>query len=231
MNKSTTLWDVPVRIFHWSLLPLLVAAWLLVEYSEAIQDFLAAKDIVFDAMLWHARCGFVLLFLLLFRVLWGFVGSSSARFATFVRGPRFVYRYAKTLLQRASAQHAGHNPLGAWMVIVLMLLLFVQIASGLFLSDDIAFDGPFYAMVSENTEEVMEELHEIIFDLIIAAAALHISAILFYLSYKKQNLIVPMLTGKTDLPYENRYPYSLIRPMLVALIAAIPVYWLSHNYW
>ncbi len=230
-KQVNTLWDVPVRLFHWSLLPLILAQWLLAENSEAIQDALAERNIVFDAMLWHARLGFVLLFLLLFRIVWGFTGSTSARFSSFVKKPAEVFAYARTLTVRDSIRHAGHNPLGALMVLALLFLIAVQIFSGLFLSDDIAMEGPFYSSVSETLVELFELVHEINFNVLLLAITLHIVAVFYYLFYKKQNLIAPMLHGKTDLPVQNFHSVSALKTLVIAAIAAIPVWWLSASYW
>lgn len=230
-SNRTILWDWPTRLFHWSLLPLIFLQWLLAENSEAVQDYLAGKDITFDAMLWHARFGFILLFLLLFRIVWGFVGSSSSRFSHFVKKPRDVIAYAKTLSLRNSSRYAGHNPLGAWMVLGLLFLIGVQIFSGLFLTDDIAMEGPFYATISETIAEAFETVHAINFNILLLAITLHISAVFYYLIYKQQNLISPMMHGKTDLPYQNQHSISAFKVLLVAAVAAIPVWWLSARYW
>jgi cytochrome b len=231
MTAKNQLWDLPVRLFHWSLLPLILCQWLLAENSEALHDQLAERGIEFDAMLWHARFGFILLFLLSFRLVWGFVGSTSARFSSFVKGPKQVLAYTKTLMNPLSVRHAGHNPLGGWMVLLLLTLITAQIFSGLFLSDDVMFEAPFYALVSEDTVEWFEEWHELNFNLILLAVIAHVAAIIFYAKHKKQFLVPPMLTGQIDLPYQNQHPYSMMKPFIIALITVIPVLYLSSSYW
>lgn len=230
-NKTTLLWDLPVRLFHWSLLPLILALWLLAENGEAIHDHMATHQIAFDAMLWHARLGFILLFLLLFRIVWGLCGSSSARFSQFVKAPSVVLDYAKTLNQRTGTHYAGHNPLGGWMVILLLSLIATQLFTGLFLTDEIAFEAPFYAVIAEDTAEWFEEWHELNFNLILLAVIMHVSAIAFYARVKKQNLVRPMLTGKADVDYQNHHPYSPFKPLLVAFLCGALVYGFSASYW
>ena len=144
---------------------------------------------------WHRYSGYALLGLLVFRIYWGFAGSSSARFAMFVRGPGSVVSYLRGSGEQL--RDAGHNPLGGWSVAAMLTLMFAQVLIGLFVSDvDGIESGPLSHLVSFDASRTLAEIHEIVFNAILALAALHIAAILFYLLARRDNLIVAMLTGK-----------------------------------
>jgi cytochrome b len=183
MNPASTevrVWDWPVRLTHWLFVFCLALSWWSAEQR---------------AMDWHRYSGYALLGLLIFRIYWGFAGSSSARFSTFVRGPSRVVAY----LRGTSEQHrtAGHNPLGGWSVAAMLTLMLAQVLIGLFVSDvDGLESGPLSHLVSFEASRTLAEIHEIVFNLILGLVALHIAAILFYLFAKRDNLIVAMLTGK-----------------------------------
>ena len=108
---------------------------------------------------WHIRAGETMLTLVLFRILWGFLGSRHARFASFVRGPRAVLAYARSLLRPAHAQFAGHNPLGGWMVVLLLGALLAQASAGLFANDDIATEGPLARFISKDLSDAISSFH------------------------------------------------------------------------
>jgi cytochrome b len=144
---------------------------------------------------WHIWSGCAILTLLMFRLLWGFVGSSTARFANFVRGPRAVGQYL-----RGSWAGIGHTPLGALSVIALLLALAVQVGLGLIAEDhDGLYTGPLYRLVSIDTSDQARDLHEAWFNVILALIGLHIAAIIFY-RLRGQRLTKPMITGKAVLP-------------------------------
>jgi cytochrome b len=175
-------WDWPVRLFHWTLVALLAAAW-------------ATAEAGIDYMHWHMRCGYALLTLLLFRVLWGVVGTASARFGSFVRGPRAVWAYARAWFSRRPQHYLGHNPLGGWMVLVLLLLVAVQAGTGLFANDDIVNEGPLARLVSTDTSGLLTAIHKINFNLLLTAVGLHVAAVLLYL-VRGENLLKAMFTGR-----------------------------------
>ena len=139
---------------------------------------------------WHARIGATLLGLLVFRVVWGFVGSQHARFAQFFPTPGRIGSYL-----RGEWRGHGHTPLGALSVFGLLLLLAAQISSGLFANDDIAFQGPLVVYITKPTSDAISAWHERIFYVLLALIVLHIAAIVFYAVGKKKNLVTPMLTG------------------------------------
>lgn len=182
----TRLWDLPVRIIHWSFVALIPALWWTAEEKM---------------MTWHMRLGTVLFALLIFRVLWGFFGSSTARFASFVKGPGAVLRYFAAMGRRKSGgSHAatiGHNPAGGWSVVALLGLMSLQVGLGMIGGDaDDGSAGPLNHLVGFELAYDATEWHtEIVFNLILAFIGLHLAAILFYRLILRDNLIAPMITG------------------------------------
>lgn len=176
---AVPVWDLPVRLVHWSFVPLIAFSWWSAENGE---------------IEWHIRSGLTILFLLLFRVLWGFLGSSTARFRSFVAGPRQVSAY---LRDPSGWRGIGHTPLGALSVVALLGLLLLQVAVGLPLSDeDGVVSGPLNRLVSFDVAEWAREVHEILFNVLLALIALHVAAILFY-RWKGRHLIGAMVTGRS----------------------------------
>ncbi len=184
MNK-TLVWDLPLRLFHWSLVLLVITS------------FVSAK-IGGNAMQIHMLSGYAVLALLLFRLLWGFLGGTHARFASFVRGPLAVIAYLRGTKQADAEPHLGHNPAGAWSVILMLLVLLAQAATGLFANDDIATEGPLAKLVSKALSDRLTGVHHLNVKLLLALIGLHLSAIAFYFFYKRENLVKPMLTGFKD---------------------------------
>ena len=181
MNKILV-WDLPLRLFHWSLVLLVVTS------------FVSAK-IGGNAMQVHLLAGYAVLALLLFRILWGLLGGTHARFASFVRSPLAVIAYLKALKQDKAEHHLGHNPAGAWSVILMLLALLAQAATGLFANDDISTEGPLAKLVSKALSDRITGMHHLNVKLLLALIGLHLSAIAFYFFYKRENLVKPMLTG------------------------------------
>jgi cytochrome b len=180
MSTEIRVWDWPVRLTHWLFVFCLTLSWWSAEQR---------------AMDWHRYSGYALLGLLVFRIYWGFAGSSSARFSTFVRGPNSVIAYIRG--SREQRVDAGHNPLGGWSVAAMLTLMLTQVLIGLFVSDvDGLESGPLSHLVSFGASRTLADIHEIVFNVILGLVALHLAAILFYLLAKRDNLIVAMLTGK-----------------------------------
>ncbi|MFM8517764.1 MAG: cytochrome b/b6 domain-containing protein [Nevskiaceae bacterium] len=176
-------WDLPVRVIHWSLLLCVIGAWL-------------TREIEGDWFVWHTRFGYAVLLLVVTRLLWGFVGTRHARFASFVRGPTSILRYLRGEAASPPNVPVGHNPLGALMVLALLGLLLTQALTGLFANDQIMETGPLFGYVSSTTSDALTTVHKQVFDLIVAAVFVHVAAALFYLWVKHDNLILPMLTGR-----------------------------------
>jgi cytochrome b len=176
------IWDLPVRLMHWSLVLAVAGAW-------------ATQEIEGDWFEYHVWCGYAVLLIAATRIVWGFVGTRHARFASFLRGPGAVAGYVRGLLGRDAPQFAGHNPLGALMVLALLAMLLVQASTGLFANDQIMASGPLYGYVTSATSDQLTTLHKKLFDLLLAAIGLHVAAAFFYLLVKRENLILPMLIG------------------------------------
>jgi len=182
------IWDLPLRAFHW----LLVLAVLL--------SFITVK-IGGNAMEWHARLGYFVIALLLFRLIWGFIGSYYARFSNFIKGPRSVIDYLKN-----PQSTPGHSPLGALSVVALLSLFGFQVVVGLFASDDIAFDGPLVKYVPSAWVEVMTSLHRLNEPVLLTLVLVHIGAIVYYKKIKKHDLIQAMITG--DKSWAEKIPVA-----------------------
>jgi cytochrome b len=174
-------WDLPTRLFHLGLIATVTACWWTYET---------------DRMVWHRLCGYAAAGLLLFRLYWGLVGASTARFRGLLTGPRGIWNY----LKGEGRPVVGHNPLGGWSVAALLSLLIVQVLSGLFAldRDDLA-PGPLSDFVSPQTSQLAGELHAWTFDALLFLIGLHIAAIVAHL-IRGDNLIGPMLHGRKRLP-------------------------------
>ncbi|WP_028081093.1 cytochrome b/b6 domain-containing protein [Solimonas soli] len=179
-------WDLPTRLTHWALVLLFAFSWWSGENGE---------------LAWHRRSGYAVLTLLLFRLAWGFAGSSTARFARFVRGPRAVLAYARRVFERRAAHDpVGHNPLGGWSVLAMLALLLLQTGSGLFAVDTDGLEsGPLAHRLSFSAGRTLAGLHGASFEVLLALVGLHIAAVLFYLVCRRENLIAAMLSGRRRL--------------------------------
>ena len=176
--SRVAIWDLPTRLFHWALVLLMPALWW------------TAEEHMYDL---HFLLGEVALGLILFRLFWGLFGSSTARFAGFVKGPAAILAY----LRGRPPGAVGHNPLGALSVLALLFLLANVIGLGLFATDE---DGlapaPLSHLVSYDSARILTERHEQVFWILVGFIGLHVSAILFYLLVKRDNLVTPMITGR-----------------------------------
>lgn len=170
-------WDLPVRVVHWSLV-LAVAAAVATGFAGG------------NWMRWHGRAGLAIVGLLAFRLAWGFVGSTHARFASFAPTPRRLRAYLA-----GRWQGPGHNPLGALSVFAVLALLALQLATGLFGNDDIAYAGPLAALVGEDRARWLTGWHQRLAWGLLGLLALHVAAIVFHLRVKRDDLLTPMLTG------------------------------------
>jgi cytochrome b len=201
-------WDLPTRVTHWTFVIAITFLWWTADTGR---------------MEWHRWAGYTMLALLLFRVYWGFFGSSTARFSRFVRGPRAIGAYLKGSWPAA----VGHNPLGALSVIGLLGLMLLQVSLGLFAVDvDGIESGPLSLYVSFEGGRAAAEWHEIVFNALLVLIAIHVAAVLFYLAARRQNLSAAMVSGKrnfeTDLPPMT--PGSWPR-LLVGIVLAGAITW------
>jgi cytochrome b len=186
--RKTRVWDLPTRLFHWLLAFLVIA-------------LIVSAHIGGNAMEWHFRFGYAVLSLLAFRILWGFVGGYWSRFARFFYGPATAWRYFRGRSRPDEFHDVGHNPLGSFSVYALLIVLVVQVVSGLVSDDEIASSGPLVRFVSSGLSSKASAWHADVGQwLIIALAALHVLAVLFYVVVKHKQLIGPMISGDKTLP-------------------------------
>jgi cytochrome b len=175
------IWDAPTRLVHWAIAICFGMSWGTARWNH---------------MEWHLRFGYAMLGLLLFRVFWGFFGSSTARFTSFIRGPREIVAHLTHLTQRVPTDVLGHNALGALSVLAMLLLLLTQVTLGLFAQDtDSLYSGSLSRYVSYDTSRLFAHYHARVFELLKYLVFLHIAALLFYTFYKRDRLIGAMITG------------------------------------
>ena len=170
-------------------------------------------------MKYHEWSGFAILVLVLFRLVWGFIGGQQSRFSTFVKGPSTVIRYASSILTKDLKPYIGHNPLGGWSIIAMLTSLLIQAGTGLFASDDIVTQGPLYDLVSSKTSNWLTGIHHLNQKVLLVLVAIHIAAILFHLIVKRENLLKPMVTGKKM--WDQKLDFSRGRPTLALILAAV----------
>ena len=199
-------WDLPTRIFHWALAVLILLQYLSGEFGLLSMD-------------WHFRLGYATLALILFRVLWGFFGSSTSRFSHFVRGPVAVWRYTVALLQGRTQGAIGHNPLGGWSVLLMLASVALQSVTGLFSTDDLETTGPLAARVSDAAVKAMTRIHHWNRYVLLLLIVLHLGAVLAHWVWRRDNLVAPMLHGHKRI--EVATPMRAASPWIaLALLAA-----------
>lgn len=197
-------WDAPTRLFHWAIVILVFVSWLSVD-----QGFMTV----------HLCSGLALLALLVFRIGWGLIGSTTARFRDFLHPPRTVLAY----LRNGAGMYAGHNPAGGLMVIALILVLLAQAVTGLFANDGLHFSGPLALLVGDDASTRLTAVHSTIFNVILLLVWSHVVAVGFYLFVKGHNLVKAMVTGKkphAHVPAEARitFTHSYIALLLLLLV-------------
>ncbi|MDP1605714.1 MAG: cytochrome b/b6 domain-containing protein [Rhodocyclaceae bacterium] len=203
------IWDLPTRLFHWSLAVLVVAA------------FITAK-VGGNAMVWHGRIGLAIIGLLVFRIIWGLVGSTYARFFQFVRGPATILAYL-----RGAWQGQGHNPLGALSVLALLGILTAQAATGLFANDDIAFEGYLVPLIGSDLSGKLTGIHQLLENGLLFLVALHVGSIVYYARVKKHNLVKPMINGWADGSPDESAAGGGALPFIVAVVIAVTFVWVA----
>ncbi len=220
MSESRRIWDLPVRVCHWAIVLSFVGAY--VSHRAGIEYFVI-----------HRACGYVLLILVAFRILWGFVGTRHARFASFLRGPRATWVYLRRLVRGERPSTPGHNPLGGLMTVFLLGALGVQAATGLFANDEIFNSGPLAAHVSADRSLAFTSFHRRLFYGIAAGAALHVLAVAAHWLFWRENLTAPMVSGRKpstsmDAADEIGASRSWLALMLVATLTGL-LWWLVAN--
>ena len=215
-SRHILVWDLPIRLFHWLLVILVIVSFVTGKIGGLWMQY-------------HMLSGYVTLGLLVFRLVWGFVGGRYVRFSSFICGPSQVLKYIQAMLKKDIPKYLGHNPLGGWSVLAMLITLSVQTVTGLFANDDIFTEGPFYHLVSKGTSDLLMRIHRVNQEVIILVIGVHVMAVLFYLIIKKENLIKPMFTGRKD--WYNEGQSSTNRRKMAVLIASLiaaAIYLLLH---
>ncbi len=210
---QTKVWDVVTRLFHWALALAVTASFVSIKLLHDVEL--------------HLKCGSVVLTLVIFRILWGFVGSANARFISFVTGIKSVISYIR-LPTKDKARSTGHSPLAGWAVLILLMGLSLQLTTGLFADDEIYTTGPLAGMVSSDTRSWATTVHYQNSDFLLGLILLHLLANAFYFLALKINLVKPMITGKKDLPNVVSVKE---RPVIAVacLLVAISICWVIFN--
>jgi cytochrome b len=191
MKKIIRVWDLPIRLFHWLLVICIAGSFATIKLSD-------------ELIQWHSYFGYSILTLLIFRIIWGFVGSTHARFLSFFPTPKLLLDYL-----RGKSQHVlGHNPLGALSVFALLFALSIQVTTGLFVDDEIAFQGPFAKYVSSSVVSLFSQIHEANQVVIYTLITIHIAAIVYYRKFKGEDLIKPMINGDKEIDPSEEAKYS-----------------------
>lgn len=206
---SIRVWDPYVRVFHWSLAASVLFAWWSGEQGG-------------NWMQWHMYAGYTVLALVLFRLFWGFAGTRYARFAEFLRCPKATFNYGLKMARREEPHYAGHNPLGGWMVITLMLLSLAQAGTGLFANDEIFTEGPLVHLVSYDLSVELTRWHKLIFDGLLIAVGLHLLGVVWHQRIRGEKLVQGMLHGRKSVtagtPDAGKTPW--LRGLILAGVAA-----------
>jgi cytochrome b len=182
-DKTVRAWDVPTRLFHWTLVTLIILAPLTANSGDPLKTN-------------HKYVGYAILTLVLWRLLWGFFGSSTSRFRAFFPWPWKVLPYLFGLLRGQKAHYLGHNPLGSVMVMLLLAAALVQGTAGLFTTDKVVTAGPLYPLGSTAWNSLAAAYHSYGFIVILSLAGLHVLANLLYSAFSGVNLIGAMVNGK-----------------------------------
>lgn len=182
--EKRKIWDPITRLWHWLLAIVVCAGWGLGEYM----DFATVK--------WHFYLGYTVLGLIGFRLLWGFLGPAPVRLSQLFRSSGAIGAYARNLGSRKPSGTPGHNPLGSFSVILILLVLAAQAGTGLFIESEDFFEyAPLYEYVSDSTRSMLSAWHHRLAKVVLILVILHVAAILFYLVWKRENLIKPMFSG------------------------------------
>jgi cytochrome b len=229
---TARVWDLPVRVVHWAIVLLVAGLWATGDIGgfDVNLPLPGGGSLFVSNMELHGWLGQGVLGLVIFRLLWGVMGSNTARFASFVRGPRAVAAYLGALLRGRLPPAFGHNPGGALMILLMLALLATQAILGLFASDDFLFEGPLAHLVGSELSARITHWHRSLFNLLLAATGLHVAAALYY-ALRGKNLIRAMITGRQRrdaLPPEGSLQAAPAwRFLLAAAIAVATVYCLN----
>lgn len=194
-------WDIFVRLSHWLVVLLVIFAWLSANFGDA-------------EFKWHSLNGYALFVLVLSRVIWAVIGSTTARFSYFLKSPLQAIYYLRDLIGDKASDYISHNPAGGWMVVLLWLILLSQAITGMFSSDDILAEGPFAYTISAKLVSLMTGWHHLIFDVLMIFAVLHVIAVMYHQIIKQEKLIQAMFNGKkTNYATDNSQRALMFTPL------------------
>ena len=209
-HTASKVWDLPLRLFHWSLVLVFAGLWYTGENADLERHFLLGK---------------IMIGLLVFRLLWGIVGSQTARFSRFPLHPASSLQYLKGTYKESF----GHNPVGSWSVVLILSLLTLQTITGLFANDGVIDEGPLVQFIATDLSDFITSIHRQVFEILLVVLPVHIAAALFYQFVKKQPLITAMITGKKELEEGANAPV-LAHPataIICIMLAALTIYGIS----
>lgn len=198
---ETEVWDLSIRVFHWVLVIAIGFSWLSAELGG-------------NMMVWHTRSGYLVAGMVVFRLFWGFGGTWSARFGSFLRGPKAVINY---LRGQGEEHFLTHNPAGGWSAAVLLALVTVQVGTGLFSNDDIFITGPLADLVSYDAQLQLTDIHKLNFNLLLTVITIHILAVFYHQRIKGDRIIQAMIHGKKLIPDDKKR--SMVFPKSAFLIS------------
>ena len=216
-HATLKVWDLGVRVFHWLLVALVAGLWV-----TATSDG--------DWMAVHQWLGVTVIAIVFSRIVWGFVGSDTARFSSFLVGPKSVSGYLKRFISRRDdVAFVGHNPAGGWSVMLLLAFLVFQALTGLFSNDDIFFDGPLAGFVGKDLSDVITGVHHQLFEILVILIGAHVVAVIVHWDFKRDNLTRPMVSGvkkfKSDMKAPSLQPawkaFFIGGASLAILVAAL----------
>lgn len=212
-SKRIRLWDLPTRLFHWLLV-------------LAVAGAVVSGQIGGNLIIWHGRIGLFIVGLVVFRIVWGLIGSTYARFAQFFPTPAKLRAYLG-----GQWRQPGHNPLGALSVFALLTVVGFLVASGLFANDDITFVGPLFDLIDKDLSNRLTGLHHLAVNLLYVLVGLHVASIIFYAHVKKNNLLWPMLTGSKEVEQGEDARGGGPLALTVAVLLALAVVYGASGAW
>ena len=218
-NEHIKVWDIPIRLFHWVLVALVTSQFLIAwVFTEQI-------DL-------HVKLGYLTLALIVFRIFWGFIGTAYAQFKNFLVSPTSLVAYIKELFNQTSqSKSAGHNPIGGYSTIAIIVCILAQGFSGLFCDDDVFTVGPLRHLVSDNATSIFNQVHALNAKILVGLLCTHVAAIFWHLLVKRENLIKPMITGKKIAIKDDKYMNWTEKPLaaLLAFALALIAVWVIIN--
>ena len=215
-SARTRIWDLPTRLFHW-----LLAALVIFSFTTG--------KLGGDWLTWHFRSGYAIASLLLFRLLWGFAGPRYARFASFLPSPSRPWRVVRSTESRAVPVGAGHSQIGTLSVYALLIVLALQVSTGVFTNDGSFTEGPWVKFISEALSNRLSTVHYYNHFLVAGLTGVHVAAIAYYLLARREDLLTPMLTGDKlgiDAPAAEDGMSIRVRAAVLAALAGGVVFYL-----